>query len=154
MVVASSHLLPSPTQLPALCLIFLKPTGLDFRLAFHLSLFHIRFSSSSSSSSSFHLWMWPHVISLLVLLALIIKLSKVSPQPSCNCLDQTIKPGLYQHVLQVNGLCYSMGQSGHVYVGMCKQRGFESHWDQNLRQPDTTIPASFSRKLMEAVKSA
>jgi hypothetical protein len=101
-VVASSHLPPSPTQLPGLCLIFLKPTGLDFRLAFHLALFHIRFSSSSSSS--FHLWMWPHVISLLVLLALIIKLSKVSPQPSCNCLDQTIKPGLYQHVLQVNGL--------------------------------------------------
>jgi hypothetical protein len=93
-VVALSHLPPSPTQLPGLCLIFLNPTGLDFRLAFHLSSFHIRFSSSSSSSSSFHLWMWPHVISLLVLLALIIKLSKVSPQPSCNCLDQTIKPGL------------------------------------------------------------
>jgi hypothetical protein len=104
-VVALAHLPPSPTQLPGLCLIFLNPTGLHFRLAFHLSLFHIHFSSSSySSSSSFHLWMWPHVISLLVLLALIIKLSKVSPQPSCNCLDQTIKPGLYQHVLQVNGL--------------------------------------------------
>jgi hypothetical protein len=148
-VVASSHLPPSPTELPGLCLIFPKPTGLDFRLAFHLYLFHIRFSSSS-----FHLWMCPHVISLLVLLALIIKLSKASPQPSCNCLDQTIKPGLYQHVLQVNGLCYSMGQSGHVYVGMCKQRGFESRWDQNVRQPDTTISASFSRQLMEAVRSA
>jgi hypothetical protein len=41
-----------------------------------------------------------------------------------------------------------------VYVGMSKQRGFESRWDQNLRQPDTTIPASFSRQLMEAVRSA